>query len=56
MTSARSTPLRRVKLVLIELPLVLLLMLCDAPAAAWDELSDDWRAFKHWIVESWRAA
>jgi hypothetical protein len=45
--------LHRAQLILIGVPLVLLLMVCDALAAAWDELNDDWRSFKHWLADGW---
>lgn len=41
-------------LIFVGLPLGALLMLCDVLAAAWDELSEDWRSTKHWFVSEWR--
>jgi hypothetical protein len=44
----------RILLVTICVPLVFLLMVCDALACAWDEFSGDWVSAKSWFLDEWR--
>ena len=44
----------RLLIVFVAVPLILLLMVLDAVAAAWDEFSEDFRSAKSALADNWR--
>ena len=49
-TVKRRSAARALELI-VGVPIILALVVCDAAACAWDEWASDWRALKHWIKE-----
>ncbi len=54
MTYPRTSTWGRRTVAILCLPLILILMLCDAMGCAWDEFASDWRSLRHWLTDEWR--